>query len=233
MRRKLPQIEIESPCSENWNEMRGDTRSRFCEACGKFVHNLAEMTPREVDRLTLRVAMGDAVCARASYCDGELVTLEGERPARASLATAATLSAVMAAAVPMAAQNVTLPTDTAVLTGTVVNGDGHPAFVPSSMVFLKNGAATRFAIVRNDGTFEVHAPPGTYEISMTGMEFEEHAATLHEGVQSLGSVVAGPKMIWMTSGGAIAVRLGPMYWARHPLAYARYLGRRFRNSFSS
>lgn len=232
MSRGLPEITIANPCSESWDGMDGNAKLRFCESCGKSVHNLAEMTSRDVERLAMRAAMGDPICARVSHRDGELVTLADVRPARASFAAGAALSAALAASIPLAAQTSKPPTDTAVLTATVVDAHGDPGFASSSMIFLKNEGATRFAMVRADGTFEVHAPPGTYEISMTGLEFAEHAVVLHEGFQSMGKVVAEPKTISSVSGGLIA-RVRPMYRVRHPLAYARYLGQRFRTGFNS
>jgi hypothetical protein len=43
----LEQVRIASPCSANWEEMRGDERARFCELCQKHVYNFAAMTADE------------------------------------------------------------------------------------------------------------------------------------------------------------------------------------------
>ncbi len=39
---------IPNPCAMNWDEMNGDTRERFCAACGKHVHDLTAMRPEGV-----------------------------------------------------------------------------------------------------------------------------------------------------------------------------------------
>src|SRR5262245_34164986 len=47
----LDAIRIKSPCSEDWNEMRGSSEARFCSHCSRSVHNLSAMTRREAERL--------------------------------------------------------------------------------------------------------------------------------------------------------------------------------------
>jgi hypothetical protein len=44
-------IEVKSPCTESWNEMRGNDRIRFCGHCAHDVNNLSEMTRKEAMRL--------------------------------------------------------------------------------------------------------------------------------------------------------------------------------------
>ncbi len=51
---KLPllrDIRIASPCSESWEGMVGDDRSRFCGGCMKNVYNLSAMTGEEAQAL--------------------------------------------------------------------------------------------------------------------------------------------------------------------------------------
>src|ERR1700754_3929949 len=38
---------IAKPCSADWERMAGDDRKRFCEQCGKHVHNVSAMTAAE------------------------------------------------------------------------------------------------------------------------------------------------------------------------------------------
>jgi hypothetical protein len=47
----LDHIKIASPCSADWNEMRGDNRQRYCSECKLNVYNLSEMTQREAENL--------------------------------------------------------------------------------------------------------------------------------------------------------------------------------------
>ena len=42
---------IQEPCHEDWRQMCGDEKKRFCEACQKNVHNLSEMTKAEANTL--------------------------------------------------------------------------------------------------------------------------------------------------------------------------------------
>lgn len=49
MKQIEPAFRIERPCTADWHSMTGDERKRFCEACGKHVHNLSAMTPKEAE----------------------------------------------------------------------------------------------------------------------------------------------------------------------------------------
>ena len=64
----LEVLRIETPCTEDWNAMAGDERSRYCAGCGLHVHNLSAMTRDEAERL---------VCERA----GRLCVRYGRSPA--------------------------------------------------------------------------------------------------------------------------------------------------------
>lgn len=44
-------IDVKSPCSEEWNEMRGNDEVRFCSHCSRHVNNLSEMTRKQAVRL--------------------------------------------------------------------------------------------------------------------------------------------------------------------------------------
>jgi hypothetical protein len=72
----LSQFTIPTPCSMDWNRMRGDDRRRFCEACGKHVYNLTAMSTDEIATLIspLREHRGE-LCGQAfQRPDGTLVT---------------------------------------------------------------------------------------------------------------------------------------------------------------
>ncbi len=43
--------EVKSPCNEDWNDMKGTDKVRFCSHCAKNVNNLSEMTRKEATRL--------------------------------------------------------------------------------------------------------------------------------------------------------------------------------------
>ena len=210
----LNQIELRTskPCSEDWGAMRGDARARHCEVCAKTVHDLARMPPKDVERLALRAAAGEAVCARITRrANGELVTLE-DRPglfgARAAMAVA------MVAGMPAAAQSVKvdddplplcgpIPTELgavvkgcqkvqppADVTGRVLRPDGSP--VSSGLIYVSQESKGGTLYVLDElGTFELHEEPGTYEITLqTKADEAQRISTveLHAGYQSFGDV---------------------------------------------
>jgi hypothetical protein len=49
----LSSVKIASPCSQNWDEMIGTERKRFCGECKLNVYNLSGMSPREAENLLI------------------------------------------------------------------------------------------------------------------------------------------------------------------------------------
>jgi hypothetical protein len=47
----LDQINVQSPCTASWDAMTGNDQIRFCHHCSLSVHNLSEMTSRQVFKL--------------------------------------------------------------------------------------------------------------------------------------------------------------------------------------
>ena len=47
----LDELRVASPCSAEWEEMRGDERVRFCGKCEKNVYNLSSMTRGDAETL--------------------------------------------------------------------------------------------------------------------------------------------------------------------------------------
>jgi hypothetical protein len=58
----IDSVEVKDPCSENWEEMTGNDKVRFCSHCSKDVNNLSEMTRKEARRLVR--ASGGNLCIR-------------------------------------------------------------------------------------------------------------------------------------------------------------------------
>ena len=50
----LETIEIKNPCTENWDEMQGNSQVRFCSHCAHSVNNLSEITFKEAMKLVRR-----------------------------------------------------------------------------------------------------------------------------------------------------------------------------------
>lgn len=66
-------LRVASPCSEKWESMQGDERTRFCAKCRLDVHDVRELSEREVVQL-LSKATG-RVCGRIyQRPDGTVLT---------------------------------------------------------------------------------------------------------------------------------------------------------------
>jgi hypothetical protein len=77
----LERVEITSPCTANWDEMKGTDQIRYCSECQKYVYNLSEMTRREAEALL--VSRGNQMCARLIRdLDGQTLTVESLPPVR-------------------------------------------------------------------------------------------------------------------------------------------------------
>lgn len=48
---RLRQLKINQPCHEDWNEMKGDEKRRFCGGCGCYVNNISEFDAGEAENL--------------------------------------------------------------------------------------------------------------------------------------------------------------------------------------
>ncbi|HEX8289529.1 MAG TPA: ankyrin repeat domain-containing protein [Pyrinomonadaceae bacterium] len=58
----LDKIEVRTPCSEDWEKMRGSDKARFCSHCNSNVNNLSAMTRKEALRI-VRESSG-RICVR-------------------------------------------------------------------------------------------------------------------------------------------------------------------------
>ncbi|MGE3466119.1 MAG: carboxypeptidase-like regulatory domain-containing protein, partial [Pyrinomonadaceae bacterium] len=58
----IDSVEVKTPCTEDWNEMTGTDKVRFCSHCAKHVNNLSEMTRKQATRL-VRSSDGN-ICIR-------------------------------------------------------------------------------------------------------------------------------------------------------------------------
>ncbi|MGE3107936.1 MAG: hypothetical protein AB7G11_10590 [Phycisphaerales bacterium] len=85
---RLDQIRVASPCTEPWDGMTGDEKSRRCARCNLNVHNLTAMTRAEAEAFLARAGEG-RVCVRFfQRHDGTVLTQDcpvGVARARAAL----------------------------------------------------------------------------------------------------------------------------------------------------
>jgi len=69
----LSHIRIASPCSQDWNEMIGTDRKRFCGECKLNVYNLSGMTSDEAENLLMNSE--GRLCVRFfKRADGSVLT---------------------------------------------------------------------------------------------------------------------------------------------------------------
>lgn len=58
---RLSNLNIPTPCPQDWSAMAGDERRRFCSVCEKDVHNLSACTRDEAEAL---LASNPTLCVR-------------------------------------------------------------------------------------------------------------------------------------------------------------------------
>jgi hypothetical protein len=69
----LDDVRIASPCASPWDDMKGDSRVRFCGGCQKNVYNLSELT-REAAQALLDTTEGQLCVRIYQRPDGTVVT---------------------------------------------------------------------------------------------------------------------------------------------------------------
>jgi hypothetical protein len=71
----LNNVRVASPCSQAWDEMKGDDRSRFCTSCDRHVYNLSGMPQAEAEAL-VREREGRLCVRFYRRRDGSLLTAD-------------------------------------------------------------------------------------------------------------------------------------------------------------
>jgi hypothetical protein len=94
----LDRVDVASPCTVSWDDMKGDERVRHCGQCRLNVYNLSEMTPHEAADLVSQ--REGRLCVRFyRRADGTMITRDCPVGLRAVRAKAAAAVARLAAAV--------------------------------------------------------------------------------------------------------------------------------------
>lgn len=134
----LGRVRVAAPCGEEWDEMRGDERVRFCSRCSLNVYNLSAMTRREAERLV--VSNEGRLCVRfyrrrdgmilTQNCPGGLarIRLRVSRVASAAAAAAFGLLAGVASA-PDAKQSPPSDAPVILLTPPIPKGVAAPSCI--------------------------------------------------------------------------------------------------------
>ena len=95
----LNEIEVASPCHEDWAAMRGDERARHCASCRQDVYDLSGMSRDEALALVRRAQGGEEVCVRfRRRADGTVLTADCPSQVRRARVTRKGLRGVAASA---------------------------------------------------------------------------------------------------------------------------------------
>ena len=73
----MKNIGINSPCSENWNEMSKNDKGAFCQKCASQVFDFTKKSSLEIKQ-TLLSLVGQPVCGRITQTQEEVLNLEFE-----------------------------------------------------------------------------------------------------------------------------------------------------------
>lgn len=63
---KRTDLDIASPCTQDWNTMTTEGKKRFCDACKKHVHDLSQMSEPEA-RAVVDAPPAEGLCVRYLY----------------------------------------------------------------------------------------------------------------------------------------------------------------------
>ena len=208
---KLRKLRVAEPCSENWNEMFGNERVRFCSHCAKSVNDLSAMSPKGALRLVKR-SRGN-ICVRyvehpltkEPVIDGRLYKIARRAPALAAGVVGATLSLSAMSYAQGGTRTTPQQTDTAiavnidkempsgsgtaVIWGTVTDSSG--TVIPGARVILlgPDESEIKSLLSGYDGTYRFEGiPAGKYTIRSTAEGFATALITnveLEEGSERM------------------------------------------------
>jgi hypothetical protein len=146
------EIQFPEPCREDWGKMRPDDRGRHCATCDKKVHDLANYTPEEAERLLLSGPTPN--CLHATILpDGRVATLPSRRGrflVAAIGGPALMLAAASAAAGPQ--------------TGAIAGSVRSHEVAPVRVIALAAGVRRATTVDRAGAYRFDHLPPGTYTL---------------------------------------------------------------------
>jgi hypothetical protein len=199
--RFIDSVRVKEPCSEEWNEMTGNDKVRFCSHCSKNVNNISEMTPRKAAKLAMR--SNGNLCIHYMVdpkTGGPIFAPQLVKIARQTGIAAGFLGATLAVAQPAFAQGSPIPVENIRLES-VPNSDGSPtkiagtvtdpqgAVIPFAVVSIvnKDNGDSRWVNADAEGAYEfADVPAGRYsmKIEAVGFQaFEQQDISISEGRQ--------------------------------------------------
>jgi len=235
--RKLNLKVLEShPCTQSWDEMRGTARERHCESCDRKVHNFAAMTARQIEELLHDHQR--RLCARVVFRpDGSVRTSDGI--SQPSVAAGLFLAGSLMLPLSLAGQSASAGQDRpAHLSGRILKSDSSGPMSGAFVALLMNHQIVVSAHTDGNGTFEMAASPGIYDIAfgsspsdvvrIVGYELrpgEQNLDTLPLMPQQTTTVTVVANTADSTLVGELSAVIGrpPFFWYffRHPVGYMR------------
>jgi hypothetical protein len=205
---RLPfQLDIANPCSEQWQQMSGTNVGRHCQSCNKTVHNLAALTPSQIERLVYET--NGELCARITRRqDGSLVMRERFLP------TAATAALLTLVSMPVLAAAQSEQPATTIVSGKIESPTPALRAGRRSILIEQDGQARAMIRTDDNGVWHTELPPGTYDLVVNGITNSGHARvsnfTLHPGEQSFGTIKPEEEIVTVTVGEALVIRTSPL-----------------------
>jgi hypothetical protein len=96
----IDSVRVGSPCTEDWDEMVGNEKVRFCTHCAKDVNNLSEMTRKDALKLVRR--SGGNLCIRYRQHPETMAPMFSEQLVQVSRRAPRMAAGVMAAGLSLA-----------------------------------------------------------------------------------------------------------------------------------
>jgi ankyrin repeat protein len=194
MKNLLDKIEVKSPCSENWDEMTGNEKVRFCSHCAKDVNNISTMTRKEAAKL-VRKSNGNLCIRYYQKPSGKKLFLpQLHQIIRQTGVLAGTLSAALSVSAVAYAQTTTeeTPKTEVEITQTVKSGDktgsisGYVkdqdgAVLPYALVTILNEQTNEYrtANANNEGFYEFkELADGNYKLKIDANGFSSKESTI-------------------------------------------------------
>ena len=193
--RIVDSIRVDTPCSEDWNEMAGNDQVRFCSHCSKNVNDLSALTRKEAKKLV--TASGGNLCVRYVRHPLTHAPVYADQLVQIARRTSKIAAGVMSATLTMstltfaqggigsqghhseqlASQESNSGPSTVTSTGGSISGtvvDPQGAVIPGARVELFDQKRKLISAVTSnaEGSFEFdRVPDGTYKVEITSSMF--------------------------------------------------------------
>ena len=233
-------LEIPTPCHQSWQTMSGDSNQRHCNSCNKQVHNLASLTPLQIEEL-IHESDGH-LCARITRNPNNEIVTAPQRSSpviRAALfVTALATGSPALAQAPGAAH--------ALVTGKLLDPQTAVPSAGAQVIFIQDAHPILETQTDAMGNFHADLLPGIYDIVLRkNVLFGQRvtAVQLHAGEQSFApmqatfnfgrlGLVNEVEAKTTTVGEVVSVITGMSfrYAVRHPLSYVSMMKRRITRS---